>query len=242
MVSNECMVMANYLLSIDLPKLARRFKECEVLEGKVSPPIYIRLDGVRFGRVLKGFLTPRDYRVHRALVNAAKEVIKWFNADLAYVASDELNILITKPLPYGERVFKLVSVSASIASANASLYLGKRLYFDSRVVKVGRDEVIDYLLYRARVCFNNFISSIYHLRLSRSKEVTPPTEEMFKEVIKSGLLIGRDDWEVLGTLIKWVEVSKEGINPLTNRRVKVIRRVLKELYLHDFLSLPLPKS
>ncbi len=237
MVSSECLELVKELLSINLPKLATKFKEAEVIGGKVISPIYLRLDGVRFSKVLKGFKHPRDLRVHEALTEASKEILKWFNGDLAYVSSDEINVLITKPLPYGGRVFKLVSVSASIASSVASLRLNKPLYFDSRVIKLGSaGEGIEYLMFRARVCLNNYLSSLYHTYLSKDKGLTPATTDMLDELLKSGLLNDKDDWELLGTVITWSKVVREGRNLLTNEKVVVTRRTLREVLLHEFLK------
>ncbi len=229
MVSSNTLTLLHDILNIDLPRLSNRFKKLEVVGGIVKEPIAIRLDGVRFSKILKDFRKPRDIRVHVSLVKAAKELMKWFNADLSYVSSDEINLIIMKPLPYGGRVFKLVSISSSIISSHTSLNLGIPLYFDSRVIKLQDvNDAKEYIMFRARVTANNYISLIYHELFDIKRELTPPTPRMFEELVKKGIIDKVMDWEIIGTCIHWITTIKHGYNPITKEHVRVFRRSLNE--------------
>jgi len=214
-------------LRVNPKELSRYFEARVVTEGVVKPPIAIRLDGVGFKKALKGFRKPRDVRVHNALVKGAEALMKRFEALATYVVSDEVNAVIASPLPYGGRVFKLVSTSASILSSHVSVELGMPLYFDSRVVKLGNlSEAAAYLMYRARVGVSNYISSTYHA-VTGGGGSTPKAGYMLNYLAGLGLFKGVREWEVLGSCLTWSYVVKEGFNPLTGEGVKVLRRVVK---------------
>ena len=152
------------LVQVPVAKLDREYKSREkLLEARVKLPLAIRLDGVGFSKALTGFAEPRDVRVHEAIVEAASEIVKRFSASGAYVASDEINILLLGPsLPYAGRLQKLVSISAALASSSTSLALGRRLFFDARVVPLeGVDDAKRYVLYRARIALNNYVCLLY---------------------------------------------------------------------------------
>ena len=224
MTSKKALRTLEYLTRVNPAKLQPYFRDREVASDKVIlGPIAVRLDGVNFGKVLKNFRKPRDIRVHEALMGAGMALMERFNALVAYVASDEIN-LILKDVPYSGRVFKLVSVSASIASAHTSLSLGKPLYFDSRVVKLeGIGEAITYLVYRSRVCSNNYISQLFH-NLAENKQVTPSAREMLTAIIEHRVLDRVSDWEVLGSCIYWGQRIKYGVNLITGEKELVVRR------------------
>ncbi len=190
------------LEALDVARLHERYLLAEKrLRKKASPPYAIRLDGVGFGRALEGFSSPRDLRVHVALVQAAMAVVERFNAVGAWVGSDEVNVVMLGPEnPYGGRVEKLVSVSAGIASAEVSLALGRRLFFDSRVVPLrDAEDAAKYVLYRARVALNNLATKLLQLR-----GVEP--EGGFAERVRAcwSELCELGDWVVLGTSVVWV--------------------------------------
>lgn len=190
------------LAGLDPRRLEERYRARELYRGaRIEAPAVVRLDGVGWGRRLQGYRWPRDHRVHRALVRAAMELVAEYGADMGYVTSDEASILWLRGLPYGGRVEKLVSVSASAVSAGVSLHLGRRLFMDGRVVKLyGHGDVADYILYRARVGFNNYVSSLYH-GPRRGRAETPSLREMLEALRARGLDPLREPWAALGTCI-----------------------------------------
>lgn len=176
------------------------------LDARLRLPFAIRLDGVGFSKALSGFQEPRDKRVHEALVAGTSQVVNRLSASCAYTVSDEVNALFLGPsLPYAGRVQKLVSISASILSVNASEAIGRRLFFDARVVPLtGIDDAKQYILYRARVAFNNFVGRSLKLLNVKLNENTSLRQQV-KLLEENGIrVIDHPLWEWSGTSLYWI--------------------------------------
>jgi len=210
------------VVEADVRALANRFRAREAFSrAAVEAPIALRLDGVGFGRALSGYRWPRDIRVHRVLLAGASALMGHLRGDYCYVTSDEVNLVHLGPLPYSGRVEKLVSVASSLVSSAASLALGRPLAFDCRVVVLeGPEEALDYVLYRMRVGFNNYVSSLYHSTLGARE--TPRLAEMVREVAARGML-DSPSWEWCGSCLYRRARYKLGRDPATDREV-VARR------------------
>jgi len=214
--------VAKAFASVNPAPLSKLYKQREVTGGKLRPPAVVRADGVGFGKALKeGFAWPRDRRVHEALINAAEKLMRRYSASAAYVVSDEVSVLF-RTLPYSGRLFKVVSVTASILSSHVSIELNRPLYFDARAIRLTNvEEFVPYVIFRARVGLNNYVSSLYH-SIAKNNHETPPLPRMLKYVEK---IIGdRDSWECCGTLLYWGTYLKDGVDRRTGKRVTVVRR------------------
>ncbi len=212
--------MKEFLLKY--PYNYRKFKEREVFQKvKVeSPPFAFRADGVKFGKYKSLFKQPRDERIHRALVESAKMLIKTYSCEYAYISSDEVS-LFCKSIPYGGRVEKIVSVFSSMLSALFSSKISPPGWFDGRVLLIAESEWWEYVAWRMKVCLCNYASQL----------TNKPCREALKEV--------RPESIAFGTLIVREEVLKEAVDKLSGERVTVVRRRLKELTgeeLLDFLE------
>lgn len=192
------------LLKVPVAALSREYRAGE-LDLRVELPFVLRLDGAGFSRALAGFEAPRDERVHRALVAAATQIVERMSASGAYVCSDEVNVLFLGPAkPYGGRLQKLVSVSASAVSSRVSLELGRQLLFDSRVVPLsGVEAAKRYVLFRARVALNNYVGCL--ARLSGLKYARPPSlEKQMLDLAERGVdVVSRPAWALLGSSVYW---------------------------------------
>ncbi len=211
-----------------------RYKEIEL--GGLRPPLIVRCDGVRFGRSLRGFTEPRDYKVHRALVEAAKEVMSRYGAELSLIISDEVSFLFST-VPFSGRAVKISSVIASMLSAHVSLNLGRPLYFDGRPIAASWKEVPSYFIFRVRIGLNNYVSKKFH-NLSSSSRRTPPLTIMISELVNHGVLVNANEWELLGTLLRWGKIIKRSVNPINGLPVEVERRIIVEEtpYLNNIVS------
>ena len=222
---NEFYEHLHLLLRTNVSKLNEYFKNTEVMHKDIiKTPFALRLDGVDFGKKLRSYSKPRDWRVHKALVEGAKELLTYFNADLTYVISDEVNVLFLKNIPYGARYEKIISISSGLLSSKVSLALNIPLFFDSRVVTLRNlSDVINYVIYRMRVGFNNYISSLYH-SLTQA-EITPPLSEMINVIRSKGVKLElKPLWELFGSCVIWEVFKKKGYNPLTNETTLTLRR------------------
>ncbi|RLE93830.1 MAG: hypothetical protein DRN04_05625 [Thermoprotei archaeon] len=228
-VGGDCMGQVGIsakVLELNIVELEEYFKNLEIYsKEKVSCPFVVRLDGVGFGKALKDYEQPRDPKVHMALVKTCYELMRFFNCDACYTTSDEISMFFLKYVPYGGRVEKIVSITASLASANLSLRLKRPLYFDSRIVKVDFHELEKYYLYRVRIGFNNYVCQLYH-KVYKDKE-TPHLSQMIDELKEQGIDIGKKpSWALYGSLVHWTTVEKIGYNPTTGEQVVAERRVL----------------
>lgn len=212
------------ILSVNPVELEGDF-DSRVVTSILKPPLVVRLDGAGFGKALTGFTWPRDERVHRALINAAKELMRTFAGDYALVISDEINLFLLNYIPYNGREYKLISSMAGLASALVSTSLGRVLYFDARVIPL-RDTCGDlarYLLYRVRVGFNN-----YHVEKAQRSGLIPlGGTPNIADVIR--VLGGpRLTWESLGTCLARVRVELEGVDRRSGKPVRYVRRRIVE--------------
>jgi tRNA(His) 5'-end guanylyltransferase len=221
-VVEGAMMSLRVLVSVNPRALSRVFDSRAVVSFVRSPAV-VRLDGVGFGRVLRG-RPVRDQKVHEALVEGCKRLAMFFNASFCHAVSDEANLYLFGSLPYGGREFKVVSIASSILSSVASLLLNQELYFDARVIQLDSPwQSVAYYLYRARVGLNNYVSKLYTELVSKESK---GLGYMIEELRARGIDIDTD-WRSTGTCIYAELVKKEGFNPLKNERVVVTRRVLR---------------
>lgn len=213
--------MVNILLVS--PGVLSKFFEERVVVEKVKSPIVIRLDGVGFGKALKD-KPLRDQFVHKALIEGCRKLMLFFNADFCHVVSDEVNLYMFKDLPYGGRVFKILSISSAILSSSVSLNLGRELYFDARIILLNKHSLaIPYLLYRARVGYNNYVSKLYSTLVS--KELSK-LNTMINNLASKGIKIPLD-WRSTGSCLFFDTIDKNGFNPITKESVVVKRRIVR---------------
>ncbi|WP_069808379.1 tRNA(His) guanylyltransferase Thg1 family protein [Vulcanisaeta thermophila] len=210
----------NELLKFNPKAADEHFRGREALLH-VKPPIVIRLDGVGFGKRLRGFEHPRDYRVHEALVTAAERLMLNLPGDVALVVSDEINIALLRNLPFNGREFKLVSIAAGMASSVLSRELGIELFFDARVVQLDNDceDLRNYLIYRLRVGLNNFIIERAQSLGLVPRDKTPGIGELMR-------MLGRldTDWRSLGTALVWRRFVFKGVDRRTGAPIEYVRR------------------
>ncbi|OYT61946.1 MAG: tRNA 5'-guanylyltransferase [Thermofilum sp. ex4484_15] len=233
-----------------MENLALKFKACEVFSGLRLPPIpfFIRVDGRGFRKLLTelGFSKPYDVSFAKLMVESAKSVYEGgFNPALIYLFSDELNILFLKENIFSRRLEKIVSVIASLVSSTFSLKLLEikgvrvKVAFDARAVIVGKEGILDYLIWRQNEAWRNCLNSYAYYSLL-SKGLKPQeAHELLKGLKASQLheLIFREtginvakvpSWQRKGILIyKEVKVRK-GYDPVKKVRVKALRKIIKE--------------
>lgn len=152
--------------------LGDRMKLYEGLaESRLMPrvPVLIRIDGKAFHTLTKGMTKgmgkPFDHRLMRCMEMAAKFACQHMQgAQMAYVQSDEISILLTDWDSYdtqpwfGYRVQKVASVASSLATLGfnrafdnlffGSKFISRMATFDARVWNVPRHDVGNYFIWR----------------------------------------------------------------------------------------------
>lgn len=203
MTSAERLIRA--LLAVRPPELEVDYRSRESPRGYAELPFAVRMDGVGFGKALADLPGPRNIGVHRALRRAALELAEASGAVLAYIVSDEINLIYREAAPYRGRVQKLISVLPSALSAKASVLLGRPLYFDARIVRLYDDrDAARYVAYRARVGLNNYAISLARER-GLISNTTPPIGEILEGLSGADLSLG---WgSLLAKENKWNDVD-----------------------------------
>lgn len=108
-----------------LDALGDRMKLFERLETehRLIPnlPIYVRLDGRGFSNFTRKMKRPYDSKMSTLMLETTKYLVSEFQANIGYVQSDEISLVITNnyenPCIFEGKVQKLVSTLAASASA-----------------------------------------------------------------------------------------------------------------------------
>jgi tRNA(His) 5'-end guanylyltransferase len=111
----------------------------------------VRVDGRSFSRLTGShFEKPFDERFAGFMATAAENLLTELGGVYAYTESDEISVLLDPGWSlFGRSVEKLVSISASVATASFSLAAGLPGVFDSRVwLGTGVGDVVDYFAWR----------------------------------------------------------------------------------------------
>lgn len=143
-------------------------------------PVVVRLDGKAFHTFTKGAQKPFDNGIGDAMVMTALNLCKEIQgAVLGYTQSDEISIVLqdwktltTDPW-YANNIQKIVSVSASIATASFNrLYkkpTGVSALFDSRAFNLPFEEVTNYLIWRQADATRNSVSGLAQSQFSHKQ-------------------------------------------------------------------------
>ena len=159
---------------MDKTSLGDRMKKYEaVTDIKLVPrvPVIIRIDGKCFHTVTRK-LYGKEYNEEfvNLMLSSAHELMNEISgAKLAYVQSDEINVLITDYDTistqgwFGYRLNKITSIAAACVSAHFTRLLEGRIHlntlFDCRAFNLPHDEVCNYFIWRQQDATRNAIQS-----------------------------------------------------------------------------------
>lgn len=202
----------------------------------------LRLDGRGFSNLTQEeFEKPFDRKFHRLMVETTQALVREFNAAYGYTESDEISILLPLNWNFFDRELeKVISISASLASATFSVSFGKPVQFDSRVwISGSPDRVVDYFCWRQSDATRCALNGWAYWKLREeglsSREVTQKLKGMKgsqKQELLFGMGVNFNDlpsWQRRGTGVRFGLTDHEGFNPITEEAVTVQRRVLEVL-------------
>jgi len=210
-----------------------RFHALRLEEG-IFP--IVRVDGRNFSRLTEEkFEKPFDPRFHAAMLKSAEALLRETRALYAYTESDEISLLCPRTWDFFDREQeKIVSVTASIATAAFTLELGCPAVFDSRLIAAPDEATaIDYFRWRqadaTRCALNGW--AYWTLRKAgksveaATRELDSRTVEDKKEILRSAGVDfdARPGWERRGTGLYWEGIEKEGWNPKLQKK-EIARR------------------
>lgn len=146
--------------------------------------VVFRLDGVGLhSRDNSKFIYSNDYyQAIRNLLLVLGSEVDGIRA--IYVISDEINIILDKNSKFimdnNKVTSKLTTKMASMVSVSISLFLGKPVYYDCRVLNVLDSALTEYLLQRASMGYNVFVQDLLKENLLSRKTHGLSIEEKIK--------------------------------------------------------------
>ncbi|WP_305794163.1 tRNA(His) guanylyltransferase Thg1 family protein [Myxococcus landrumensis] len=253
---------------IDADEMARRMRQGELFHGlRLLPGAWavLRVDGRGFSRFTQErFEKPFDPLFHRLMVRTASTLLEEFQGIYAYTQSDEISVLFRPDWSLFDReVEKLVSLSASVATATFTHALGVPAVFDGRVwMGVDERSVLDYFAWRQADGTRCSLQGWCYWTLRKEGlSAAQATRELDgrSASFKNELLFQRGInfnevplWQRRGSAIRWERYVKEGVDPRDGSRHQTTRRRLGvdselpmkeayERYLRDVLAASPPE-
>ena len=223
-----------------------RMKDCEIFSQlKVPDTAIVRVDGRRFGKVLRKlqFSKPFDIRFANGMVESIELffIKSGINPVLAYLFSDEISLLFMRDLPFNGRLEKIDSVIPSFISSALALNLGSPdpMSFDSRVCVIDSKNITEYLIWRQEECWRNLVSSYAFYLLRDDGFSAKQAAERLKGLKSDDLhelawgyginLSETPAWQRRGILVYKQKFEKDGQNLLTGEKTKAMRaRIVKD--------------
>lgn len=220
----------------------------EIYSGIEVPqqPFFVRLDGWKFHGLTEQLKLrqPFDKKFANALAKTAEQLFI-FEPCLAYIFSDEINLLFLRPTGFS-RVEKIDSILAGLASSTLSLLLKKRCIFDCRVIPLPKEKILSYLIWRQAECFRNYYNAWARAFLIKKEKLSPRAAAKKLEGIKiAGLreILNKytkkqpPAWQRAGIALYKEEYEKRGYDPIRKKYVMVKRkRIRQDWNLPDFRS------
>ncbi|MEO1352399.1 MAG: tRNA(His) guanylyltransferase Thg1 family protein [Cyanobacteria bacterium J06635_15] len=228
---------------MDSQGFENRMRELEYFHNQRLLPgtwVVIRVDGRSFSRFTESrFEKPFDLKFHDFMVQTAQSLMTEMQGIYAYTESDEISVLFPLNWDFFDRSLeKIVSISASIASATFTHVAGTIAQFDSRVwLSAHQSQVVDYFSWRqadaTRCALNGWC---YWTLRKLGKSTSQATTELEHQsaAFKNELLfqngINFNDlplWQRRGTGLYWEQYTKQGYNPMQQEAVTTRRRRIK---------------
>jgi len=157
-------------------------------EIKALPPLIVRADGRHFKSLLRDrerFRKPYDERFAQGMAEATVRFFaqSGFDPRLAYLFSDEINLLFTQ-VPFNARVEKLDSLIASFLASALTLSLDLHdspVAFDARVIPLcGGEDAREYLAQRQAEAWRNHLNAYGYYGLQAAGMSEREAEERLK--------------------------------------------------------------
>lgn len=142
-------------------------KEFEVYSSLRVPKnskIIVRVDGRSFHKLALdlNLVKPYDENFYRVISEVCRDLFEEFSADFVYTFSDEISLLLDK-IPFDGRIEKINSVIASFAASSFVMHYDARFKkppaFDSRIIPINDDDILNYFKWRQDESWRNCVNS-----------------------------------------------------------------------------------
>lgn len=211
-------------------------------------PVILRVDGRAFHTLSNRLKLekPFDEGLQRWMVETAKVLCEDIQgAQLAYVQSDEISVLITDYATlqteawFDYNVQKMTSISASIATQAFLREMNNdgwdmTVNFDSRVFNIPREEANNYFVWRQQDWIKNSISMLARAHYSQKELLNKKQTDMHEMLHQKGI-----NWADLGE--KWkngVVVEYQEFDISDGGPEPIIRHSWDEVDFHIFSKHP----
>ena len=170
-------------------------------------PVILRLDGKSFHTLTKSCVKPFDDAFIAAMSITASYLLQEIQgAKVAYVASDEISLLLTDfdtlttDAWFDYNVQKMCSIAASMAStyftnAYLSADSGQFALFDCRAFNIPEDDVANYFIWRQKDWIRNSVSMAARAHFSHKECHKKSTQDL-----RNMLINIHQDWYELPAL------------------------------------------
>lgn len=249
-----------------MDELSEKIKHWEALSDHVlnsTLPIICRIDGHRFSQFTKHFNKPFDERLHKCMLDTAKDLMHFVpECKVAYTQSDEISLFFDSMHYFKGRIQKIVSLTASYASVRFDHHFsihapdvykehGSRAHFDARVFNVNDHNAL-YDVYHWRSWDAKRNSKVaFGLQFFTQKEIHKLSSQ---RIVEKAAAEGKDyetlvpTWARAGTSIARIQVVQTAINKSTLLEKEYTRAKLKEVdgtlekseFLKLFSCVPVP--
>lgn len=197
----------------------------------------IRVDGRSFSRFTEGrFVKPFDPRFSDLMTQTAQALLTELGGRYAYAESDEISVVLDPSYElFGREVEKLVSISASIATAAFTHAVAEPASFDSRIwMGTSVDDVVDYLSWRQADATRCALNGWCYWTLRNEGQSRRQATQALKNTSvsnKNELLFARGvnfnevpAWQRRGIGLWWEIFEKQGHDPTRGVDVTATRR------------------
>jgi len=177
-------------------------------------PVLVRADGRAFHTLCRGMAKPWDDDLRAAMDSAALALCEEAQgACCAYVQSDEITVLLTdyrrfNTSPwFGNRVSKIVSVSASIVTRAFNYWMAgidqyHHACFDARAFVVPREDVTNAFVERQQDAIRNSIQMLAQAHFSHRELQNKNLAELEDMLLDRGIIwADSDHWQKYGRFV-----------------------------------------
>jgi len=209
---------------------------------KTIPPIFVRLDGRSFHHLARSIDLKKPF--DELFCDAMCRVSSWLidrsglNVAFTYSFSDEISAYVPF-VPFNGRVEKIDSTFAAFCASTLTIALNiaEPIAFDARVIQVGGEATIAYLIQRQQEAWRNHVNAYCQQALidegmdsSAAAEVLKgtPSPVLHDMMFSRGINLAKTPaWQRRGILIYRSLEKKEGYNPVTQQLVTANRWVVQ---------------
>ena len=126
--------------------------------------VIVRLDGRAFHKLASDLklVKPYDRNFYQVMAVVCEDLFREFSPSFVYTFSDEISLLLNN-IPFDGRIEKINSVMAGFASSSFVIHYDvdfkKPPAFDSRIIPINDDDILDYFRWRQDESWMNCVNS-----------------------------------------------------------------------------------